>query len=202
MESKRNISIFIDTEFESSNMITGNFLQLGFVAFYEDVEDPSDSTLNWVADTLSVSFLDQGKQKDKSVMEFWAGFQEIKERIMSEAVEINSGFLQIQNWLNNLSERFNITNFVSGISCVDFSWFRNLYLTHTDQSLTRFSLPFKSICVHTKYRTMLEFGFQKEAIDNYCKSKILRHTHYALDDALEEAYYYLRMKQLIALARK
>lgn len=67
-----------------------------------------------------------------------------------------------------------------------------LFLTHANQSLNKFVLPWKSIYVNTKYQMMIELGFSKQELNNYCKSNVLNHTHYAL----EEAYYYLKMKEL------
>ncbi len=34
----------------------------------------------------------------------------------------------------------------------------------------------------------------------FCKCELFKHTHYALDDALETAHYYLGMKKLIQLS--
>ena len=143
---KQNITIAIDTEFQSSNVITGNCLQLAFVAFLDDYEFNTDEDVStrqdlWIVDTLSVCFKDQNKEKDVKVMDFWEKFPTILNRIKSEEVDIQDGFQQIQSWLNNIYDKYNVCGFMSDLSSVDFPWFRNLYLVHCDQTLNNFLLP-------------------------------------------------------------
>jgi len=197
----QTVSIFIDTEFESNNMITGNFLQVGMVAFLDGYKEPTDYNLSWKVDSICVSFLDQNKQKEESVMNFWNKNEEIRQRILSEAVEITEGFCRIEDWLIDLSQRYIIKDFVSGIANVDYAWFRNLFLTH---SRNQFNLPFKSICCYSMLETLKLLGVRKEGnfliLGDYnieYKSSILKHTHYALDDAIEETYSYLKIRELL-----
>ena len=68
-DNKPTITIVLDTEFESSNMITGNFLQIGLVAILDDVDLDHLDNDHWIVDSLSVCFEDQGKEKEKSVIE-------------------------------------------------------------------------------------------------------------------------------------
>ena len=68
-DNKPTITIVLDTEFESSNMITGNFLQIGLVAILDDVDLDHLDNDHWIVDSLSVCFEDQGKEKEKRVIE-------------------------------------------------------------------------------------------------------------------------------------
>ena len=191
------ILIVLDTEFESSNMITGNFLQLGLVAIFDNVSIPlcelDDN--KWLVDSLSVCMKDQGKEKEKSTMKFWSIFPEIHHRIQSEAIPIEQGMKQVQQWLNMLSTKYKISNFIADISCVDFSWFRNLLLTHCNMEENLFTLPYKALCQYSMEEALIMTGIvNKQDIRNCYKQDRFPHTHYALDDALRTAYEYLLLK--------
>lgn len=193
-EEKKKIKIALDVEFKSSNIITGECFQLGFVAFFENPDPEMLSTDDWVADKLSVCFKSQSQDTEKNVMDFWSKFPEIYQRIESEAVEVSDGMKQVQNWLNNLYDNYNVTGFIAVLAAVDFPWFRSLYLTYCDQSLNRFSLPYKCLCIDSMIETFVTvFGYDKKQMHAFCMSERYPHTHYALDDAMECAYYYLRL---------
>jgi 3'-5' exoribonuclease Rv2179c-like domain len=198
METKKNIIVSLDTEFESQNIITGNCLQLAFVAFYEDCEnlDLLD-TSSWIVSQLSLCFKDQNKKKDQDVMKWWEEYPEIYQKIYSEAIDLPTAMQKLQCWLNMLSEKYNIKNFLADHSCIDFPWFKNLYLTHCDQNLNKFRLPWTSICIDNMKRTLIIIGIKEEDITNYCTHEKFKHTHYALDDALECAFYYIKLKEFI-----
>lgn len=195
--SKPNILISIDTEFESSNVISGNCLQLAFVAFLEEA-NPDDNE-DWIVDKLSLCFLDQEKQKNDNVMEFWSKFPEIHGRILSEAVDMKNAMLQLQVWLNELHRKYEVIGFLPDISTADFPWFRNLYLEHTDQKLTEFFLPWDCICLSNMMKTLIVLGDNWKDIKTFCTTERYKHTHYALDDAIECSYFYLKLKEYIKL---
>jgi len=196
-DNKPTITIVLDTEFESSNMITGNFLQIGLVAILNDANLENLDDDHWIVDSLSACFEDQGKEKEKGALEFWDKFQDIHNKIKSESVPIDFGMKNIQSWLNKLSETYTISNFMADISCIDFAWFRNLYLTYCDQSDNKFILPYKAICQYSMAEALVLTGIGKQDIWDCYKSERFPHTHYALDDALKTAYEYLRLKLFI-----
>ena len=197
MEGRKKITIVLDTEFESSNMINGNFLQLGLVAILNDADLDNLDDDHWIVGKLSKCFKDQGKEKEKPVMDFWSKFQDIHDKIENEAVPIEIGMLDVQTWLNNLSDMYEITNFMCDISCVDFAWFRNLYLTHCDITNNKFFLSYKGLCQYSMEESLSLLGVDKKEIYDFYKSERFPHTHYALDDALKTAYEYLRLKLFI-----
>lgn len=191
------ITIVLDSEFESSNMITGNCLQLGFVAILNDADLDNLDNDHWIVSQLSVSFKSQNKEKDDSAMIFWSKFPDVYNRIASEAGPISDKMYEVKNWLNKLSETYQITNFMADISCVDFTWFRNLYLTYCDTRGDNFNLPYKAICGFSMEETLILAGFNKQTIRDFYHSDRFPHTHYALDDALKTAYEFLRLKLFI-----
>jgi len=199
---KKNILICIDTEFESSNVITGNCLQLAFTAFYEDY-DVSDSNKDeiidkkWIVDSKSFCFKDQGKEKEKRTMEFWSKFPEIREKIRSEERDVKECMVELQEWLVTLSEDYNISGFMADHSCIDFPWFRNLYMEHLDEDKPKIFLTWRChcICNITDGILMANPKANKNDLNKFCEDlEMFPHTHYALDDVYGTAYYYLRLK--------
>lgn len=190
------IDIVLDVEFESSNMITGNCLQIGFVAIPHEVHDWEIESGEWKLETLSVCFLSQEQDTEDNVMEFWSKFPEVYQRIKSEAGPILEKMNEVKVWLNKLSRKYKIKDFVSDIGCVDFSWFRNLYLTYSTTEGDNFKLPYKSVCMDGMER-VLKFFYSWEYIQSYYNSGKYPHTHYALDDAIKTAHEYLKLKSLI-----
>jgi hypothetical protein len=192
-----DILISLDTEFESSNIIEGNCLQLAFVAFLRQPSTVEDDS--WIVDKLSICFKDQGKKKEPACMKFWETCPTVYDRIQAEAEDLLLQMNKLQNWLNDLSLKYKIYNFVSDHSCVDFAWFRNLFLTHCDMSKNKFNLPFKCICINGMLHAMELMGYTKDEINKYCTTERYQHTHYALDDAIEGAYYYLKLSEFIRM---
>lgn len=199
----QKVIISIDTEFTSSNVITGNCLQLAFVVMLDDpiinnnVEILEDSK-NWIIDTLSLCFVKQdNKNEEQHVVEWWNGFPEIYKRIMEESKDINISIKTLQLWLNNIYSKYEVIGFLADHSSVDMPWFRNLFLTHCDQTQTKFKLPWGCVCTTNMVNTLLLLGIKKKEINKFCYSQNFPHTHYALDDAVQTGYYYLKLKLLM-----
>ncbi len=212
--SKEEVYISVDTEFESSNIINGNILQLGFCVFRIplnlDYNLNLKSVLNcnlgsndpWLIDQKSFCFQDQGKMEDESCMEFWAKFPEIYKRIQDEALPIAEQFLKMQVWLNEIHDKYKVVNFVSDYVSVDYAWFKNLYLVYCDTSKDNFFLSWKPICTSNIRKVLIDFGFDKEELTKKCEDIKYPHTHYAMDDALETAYEYIVLSYIIKCTRE
>lgn len=200
---KTQIYISIDTEFEDENVKTGNCLQLAFVAFkLEEGKREDLKRGRWEVDNLSVCFKDQFlTSKNENVLKFWEKFPDILERIHDEAVPIEKGINKIHLWLLDLMEKYTIVDYVCDISCVDFCWFKNLYLTY--QKENQIKLPYKCLCTHNIKNTLLELNLiSKSDLDYICYCSEFPHTHYALDDARLTAFEFLSLKNLMKRFRK
>lgn len=190
------IDIVLDVEFISSNMITGDCLQIGFVAIPHNNSCDYYKDDKWILDTLSVCFLSQDKNTEPIVMDFWKNFPDIYNRIQSEAGPISDKMNEVKIWLNSLSRKYKIKDFVSDISCVDFAWFRNLYLTYADIGNDDFRPPYSSVCTNSMEKVVKMF-YTREELRNFYDSERYPHTHYALDDAIKTSYEYMKLKEFI-----
>lgn len=191
-----DIDIVLDVEFTSSNIIMGDCLQIGLVAIPHRVKDEDIDKDEWIIDTLSVCFLPQGKELEPGVMAFWSKFPEIRSKIDAEAGPITDKMNELNTWLNKLSEKYKIKNFISDIASCDFAWFRSLYLTHVKTTDNVFELPYISICTHSMEHVFAK-DESKDELKAYYKSERFPHTHYALDDAIKTAYEYLKLRKYI-----
>lgn len=201
---KEDICIVLDVEFSSSNIITESILQLGFVAIKKNCSAYDlENNESWIVDKLSVCFDDRDKIKEDGVMNFWATFPQIYDRIKSESVSLEFGMRKVQEWLNELYENYNIVKFISDPAVADFPWFRCLYLKYCDQSLNKFPrLPHKCFDLDTVYELLADtHNMNKKDIINSTDTTRFQHTHYALDDAIKTAYEYLKLKQLFNLTK-
>ena len=129
---KEKIFIAIDTEFEHECVITGNCLQLAFVAFRENID-------TWV---------------NERVMDFWSKFPEIHNRILTEAKPIEEQMLKVEEWLIKLSETYDMT-FLADIANVDFCWLKNLYMVHSNNT---YRMPYKCLCLNGMEEAMIAMG--------------------------------------------
>lgn len=196
MSDKEDILICIDTEFESPNIITGNCLQLAFVAFKSNAT-PEESDDDWVVDGLSLCFKDQGKEKDVDTMNFWSNHSKIHDDIISKGEDIKISMIKLQEWMYDLSQNYNLKGFVCDHSSVDFQWFRCLYTTHLDNTKPKIFLTWRCNCTWNMTETIVKFGYTRDEIKEYYKNENLTHNHFALDDAKNTAYQYLRLKMFI-----
>ena len=127
-------------------------------------------------------------------MKFWKDFKDIHDKIIKEGVEISKGMKTIQRWLNGIYSKYTIVNFVADHACVDMAWFRSLFLTHCKE--TKFNLPYSCRNTDDMVKDLILLNFTKNEITEYCTNSLYPHTHYALDDAVQTGYEYLRLKQL------
>lgn len=181
---KQKVRISIDVEFLSSNVISGECLQLAFVVFTENLE-------NFILDELSVCFLPQGKQQELSVVEFWSNNQEILERIHSESKPIHNQMQIVKEWLENVYNKYRVLEFVAEPGAVDLPWVRCLYFEHCSSST--FTFPYHCKCVSTMKGILINMGYSWDEIEEYLKTDIYVHTHYALDDAKLTAFRFVKL---------
>lgn len=196
--NKTKVVISIDTEFLNSNIISGQCLQLGFVVIKYDATDENLKNDSWLYETLSLCFKPQkDKFEDEKCATWWKNYPDIMEKIIGEAEDIEIQMKKLQNWLNNMYQKYYIVGFLADHSSVDMPWFRNLFLEHTNQEDTKFVVPWSCICTANMTNTLILMGYNKNDIKKICSSEKYKHTHYAVDDAIECGYYYLKLKSFI-----
>lgn len=185
--TKPAVYIALDTEFENEAMYEENIIQLGFVVFTHDA-DTADPQIT-IVDTQSFCFTNAGKRPNPHCMSFWAEFSDIHARIRAEAAPIDVQFTRIQTWLRGVYDKYTVVNYVADIACVDFAWFKNLYLRWCDATSDPYTLPYKCISTDNMKTALVYSGITTA---EYIKEKLTAcpypHTHYASEDAAQTAY--------------
>ena len=195
----QEIYIAFDVEADGPAPSVNNCLQMAFVAFTIDGEISAADTSSFVVDTLDLCFESQpGKVSNADTMEFWGKFPEIYKKIAGNKKPVADNIIALSSWLNELSKKYKIVRFVAGPSSYDWQWVNNIYEEYP--SSERYELPYSAECSSSLTRALVYMGRDKAEIEEYCQQgadPYLPHTHYALDDALREAYCYTRLRKLL-----
>lgn len=196
---KKKIKIAIDTEFLSENIISGECLQLGLVAFYYDSQVNLEQD-DWIVDKFSVCFSSQGKKINKETFNWWdCCFPDVLQRIKNEQVNIEKGMIDLHNWLSNLNKKYIISGYVADHSSVDMPWFRNLYLEYSPLFDEPLNLPWGCECTTNITKTIEKMypDLKPKYLKKLCQNEKYPHTHYATEDALQTAYEYMVLDRFI-----
>ena len=196
--SKTPIFISFDVEADGPSPATNTCLQIALVAcVYDEDPDPKHPE-KWTVSSLDLCFKPQvGKQPDNETMtEFWSQFPEILEKIRANAVDPFIQMKQLSNWLYELSEQYTIDRWVAAPSAYDWQWVNYMYYHY--KSINTYKLPFKSECMSSIIAGLGYMGYKSD-VSQYIKkgAEHLPHTHYALEDATEQAYKYLRLRKFM-----
>jgi hypothetical protein len=194
---KEKIFLSFDVEFDGPSPSVNSCMQFGFVACKYD-KNATENKLSWIIDELSVCLKQQpDRVKSEETTKFWSKFSKISERIYREAIDPKEAMGKCQEWLNKLYSKYDIEWVAHPATC-DWQWFVCLYYYYVDQSKNTFTLPYKAKCMSSMIDTILAFGYNKDEFYEYVSPKKLQHTHYALDDAREQAYTYQRVLKFIS----
>ena len=196
--SKTPIFISFDVEADGPSPATNNCLQIALVAcLYDQYPDPV-RTGKWVVSSLDLCFTPQeGRQpSDETMTEFWSQFPKILEKIRGNAKTPAVQMQQLSGWLHELSERYTIVRWVAAPAGYDWQWVNCMYYRYPPNNA--YKLPFKAECMSSILAGLGYMGY-KEAALMYIEdgTEHLPHTHYALEDATEQAYKYLRLLQFM-----
>jgi hypothetical protein len=192
--------VFLSFDVEATGPAPGAYscIQIGVrVCLYAD--DPSDQPgkLDWQKEGISVC-LKEAKDgaRSASTMKFWADNQATYDRICAESVDPAVGMNTLHSWLEQVYAKYEVREWVAWPSSFDWQFFNSYYHRYVDAAKTLTSLPYMATCMSGMLKTLTLLGHSKEAVLGYMKTT-LPHTHYALDDADEQAYQYLRLLKYI-----
>lgn len=190
----REIFISIDIEADGDNIYKHNCIQVGMVACYFE-EKPSIKNIDlWLVSKFQVSIenLENHYPDERTMSEFWNKNMLIYRKIKENAIPPEVAVQKISSWLEVLSSLYHIKCFVARPASYDWLWFSQLY-QHFDFP-RKYSLPYSITCIKS-----LEYALELIGIDykkNVQNAK-LPHTHDAIDDALSQAYRFLRLRSLL-----
>lgn len=179
------IFISFDVEADGPSPAINNCLQIGLVACkYETCECVSQ---------LDLCFTEQEGMLPNSLTmsEFWANNIEIYDKIKSNSKAPDIQMRRLSDWLHELSTTYKIKEWVAAPSAYDWQWLNCMYYRYLPQNPHK--LPFKATCISSLMKGLSYISNDDNLSDEVRMraSKKVEHTHYAVEDALEQAYRYV-----------
>ncbi len=194
-QNKRKVVLSLDIEADGPCPIVYSCTMIGIVAVFVDQDPVNCQETDWVADKREWCLQRQPEaiEDPRCMTEFWAKLPELKSYIEQRALPVEQVMLELSAWLRQLNRQYDVENWVAKPSSYDFQWINCLYYKYcpVGQGKTkRFPLPFSILCMSTMYKMLQMLNFT--VLD--WRNPELPHTHNALEDALGQAYQYLRIR--------
>lgn len=190
---KRKVAVSLDVEADGPAPSMNSCLMIGVAVIYIDADPLGKESLTdrsaWLAEAREWCLKEQpGRKPDPRTMgEFWSQHPHILRHIRDAAVDAEAAMFDFVKWYSELTRKYDVVHWVADPAAYDFQWVNSLYHQHAPLGAPAF--PYTAKCVSsikTAYRLL---GLKLQDTE----PQTLKHTHNALDDALEQAYTYLRI---------
>ena len=123
--------------------------------------------------------------------QFWSKNLEVLEYIRKNEVDPTTAMESFARWYSDLKGKYNCT-FVARPASYDWQWINALYDEFAPINMP--PLPFSITCISTINKLLVELGVShNDIIKPLITHPKFNNTHYADEDALHQAYMYLRM---------
>nr|QBK87484.1 MAG: hypothetical protein LCMAC201_03940 [Marseillevirus LCMAC201] len=193
---KERIFLSLDVEADGPAPSVNNCLQIAIVACRYD-PDPDPSNVNtWVVSTIDLCLDPQDNRKEcqLTMTEFWSRFPDVLARIRTNAQDPTIQMKKLSDWLTELEEDYVITQWVAAPAAYDWQWVNSVYHQYLPIPVP-YQLPYSCECMSSIRRAVGHMTSSPDEPKMFMSvgTEHLPHTHYALEDALEQAYKYLRL---------
>lgn len=190
---KPNILISVDVETTGESPGTSSCVMIGCVVFKNSDINPETAQSEWVVDKRrwSIKEVPGRPMSDRCRREFWDKNKDLDEYIKSTAVEPSVAMADFAAWYADLISKYNC-KFIARPASFDWQWLNCIYDEFAPANKP--PLPYSITCLSTILK-MLEFiGVDYDTvIKPLFDHPTIKLTHYADDDALYQAYMYLRV---------
>ncbi len=195
--NKEKIFLSVDVEADGPAPSVNNCLQIAIVACRYDPDPDPKTTRRWVVSSLDLCLTPQkGREASTFTMtDFWAKFSDVLAKIREDAQEPSMQMQKLSDWLKKLEQDYEIVRWVAAPAAYDWQWVNSIY--HQYKPDAAYSIPYSCECMSTLRRGLEYLGKDDDKVSAFMAVGIenLPHTHYALEDALEQAYKYLRLRK-------
>lgn len=189
---KETVYISVDVETTGESPVTSSCIMIGCVVFRDYDVDVNTPNEEWIIDKRHWCLQEvKGRpMTEKCRSTFWNKHIDLLEYIRSNASEPSHIMLKFALWYKNLLEKYNCI-FVARPASFDWQWINCVYDEFGPSDKP--SLPFSITCISTLKKVAEMFGMPSSHIEHHN----IHMTHYADDDALYQAYMYLRINNWI-----
>lgn len=197
MADKPEIIISIDVEATGTSPATASCNMIGAVAVLAGV-DPDEKDYVVSKLRLCIEELPNRPMDDRCRREFWERNDENKallNYIRENAEPPADAMKRFADWYSELLKSYDCWNFLMRPSSFDWQWVNCLYDEFGPKDKP--DLPFSHLCLTTAQKFFAHLsGIPVREIRQRIVCPNVKHTHYADDDAHEQAYCYLKLLTL------
>lgn len=175
--------IYVSTDIEADGPIPGphSMLSFGSVAILEDKTVVSSFSAN--LETLP------GATGDKNTMEWWAKNQAAWEETRKGTVDPKQAMVSYVNWVKSLPGKPVFVGYPAGFDFLFMYWYLIKFAGESPFSFSALDIKTYASCVlNIPYRDAVKSAYPSRWFDSKFK-----HTHKALDDAMEQGMMFIQM---------
>ena len=190
---KETIYISVDVETTGASPCTSSCNMIGCVVFKDINITPETPQPEWIIDKKHWCIREiPGRPMTKVCNDsFWIKNRDLLEYINTNAIDARDAMIDFSNWYKFYSDKYNCV-FIARPSSFDWQWINCLYEEFGPANKP--VLPYSIICLSSIFKTAIMLGIDwNNTIAPLFEHPTIKLTHYADDDALYQAYMYLRI---------
>ena len=123
----------------------------------------------------------------RTMAEFWSKNTELLRYINSNSARVETVMADIASWYAMITERYEVAHWACSPAAYDWQFVNALYAQYAPKGSP--TLPYTARCISSMKHAAKALGLDLRKLG----SDKLPHTHNAVDDALQQAYEYLRV---------
>lgn len=186
------ILLSVDIEATGESPTTSSCVMIGCAVFREMDVMPETSLENWLIEKKSwcIKEIENRPASQRCISEFWVRHPDLMAHIKNNAIPPTEAMLDFANWFRDLSNKYKVV-IIARPASYDWQWINCLY--HEFGPKDKPQLPFSVICLSTIHKTIeMIYPNMTHSWSSYLYHPKIKMTHFADDDAVYQAYMYLR----------
>lgn len=194
MHNKPNIIISLDIEATGDSPLTSSMVMLGAAAILDNGPIKIENKDTWLISTLQLCIKEVLPPGERCWNEFWLNNMKVWNHIKKHEKDPTECMNLFDEWLCNLQQKYNITNFVYNPSAYDHMWISCYYDKYC--TTKKYKIPYSGICITSMLKTTYHLNKTSE-INRAINCTDLVHDHFADADSLQQGYKYINLKYWI-----
>ncbi|QKF94356.1 ribonuclease H [Fadolivirus algeromassiliense] len=189
-QQKQKIIISVDVEATGDSPATSSCVMIGAVAVLDDIVPDPTKKGDWVISQKAwcISEIENKPPSKDCWNGFWLKNQELWNHIKAQQLSPFQAMAEFAAWYRELNKKY-VVRFLAKPASYDWQWINALYDEYGPEN--KLKLPFSIICLSSLLKVVDIVGADWKDID--LRDPTMPHTHYADEDALGQAYAYLKL---------
>lgn len=193
MATKPRLALSFDVEATGSSPANGSCVMLGIVGVLEDAI-AREGDLGWIEFERQWSMWANDGTEPRCWSEFWTKHMDVWAHIEENGVHPSGPMAEVSDMIKELRERYDVY-WVAWPAAFDWQWLKFIYEKYGPED--RVNIGYKAECMNGYENMMPLLGVDEMEFAEfiYPKTDGLQMTHFAVDDARNQAYIFLRMRE-------